>query len=496
MDILNVSRIRTCLVSGDAQQTDRDQSDLHSSLILECRALSQITQQISAGNLENIAELTKQSTTSYQALCTTATNANRIADSNVAANSIRSKARSCGSSLADMINSSLKFQEDQDDVSKLDLFGKCRQVTDAVQSILGILSVSSASAQAAHKLTNQIQSIISDLETDILFAQSGTLLLDGSEAIPFEVVMGDIASHSRTLTEDIRSFVRAVETGDNMKLKDACASSGNSISALVDACKLTAKFVAKEGTETQLALLNVAKSVVESLSALIASTRAISGQFNPNQVEELKSSSTGTVLNITKLIKTVQIIREDQSKGPLELQQTVQLITEKTKVFHSSCFIHKSSKLNKNFSKLKKKVFIINLICKILKELDSSSIAVVEGCPEPEELIAATRPLTYAASKAVSVGKSGNTSEILQVCRNVVTEFTLFFTGCKIYFKSLKIIFIILRRYKTITRGHHPADRNCRHLCFCNRERTAPRKSTDANQADCFRLFMYLIQFA
>ena len=52
-----------------------------------------------------------------------------------------------------------------------------------------------------------------------------------------------------------------------------------------------------------------------------------------------------------------------------------------------------------------------------IKSLVPSAITVVEGCPEPEELIAATRPLTYAASKAVTVGKSGNTSEILQVCR-------------------------------------------------------------------------------
>jgi len=317
---------------GVAQSVDQGQSDLHSALFMECRTLSQITQDISGGNLDTIVDLTKRSTTSYQALCTTATNANRIADSNVAANSIKSKARSCGSSLAQMINASLTFQVDQDDGSKRDLHEKCRLVTDAIQSILGILSVSSASAQAAHKLTNQIQALISDLETDILFAQSGTLLPDGMESVAFEAIMGQIAVHSRSLTEDIRTFVRSVETGDNVRLKEACVSSGNSIAELVDAVKLTAKFVAKEGTETQLALLYASKDVVESLSALIISTRAISGQFNPNQVDELKSSSTGTVLNITKLVKTVQIIREDQIKGPLELQQTVQLINEKSKV--------------------------------------------------------------------------------------------------------------------------------------------------------------------
>ena len=39
-----------------------------------------------------------------------------------------------------------------------------------------------------------------------------------------------------------------------------------------------------------------------------------------------------------------------------------------------------------------------------------------QGTPEPEELISATRPLTMAAGRAVQVGKSCNTIEVLQLC--------------------------------------------------------------------------------
>ena len=41
---------------------------------------------------------------------------------------------------------------------------------------------------------------------------------------------------------------------------------------------------------------------------------------------------------------------------------------------------------------------------------------MTSGTPEPEELIAATRPLTFAAGKAVQVGKSCNTVEVIQLC--------------------------------------------------------------------------------
>ena len=156
-------------------------------------------------------------------------------------------------------------------------------------------------------------------------------MLDGTEG-EFEEAVSSIAHHSRELTEDIRSFVKSVEAGDNMNLKEACAQSGVSIADLTDSVKLAAKFVAKEGTETQLALLNAAKSVVESLSELIHSTKAISGHFSQDKVVELKSVSTATVLNVTKLVKTVQIIREDQNKGPVELKNVVQIILAKTKV--------------------------------------------------------------------------------------------------------------------------------------------------------------------
>ena len=64
---------------------------------------------------------------------------------------------------------------------------------------------------------------------------------------------------------------------------------------------------------------------------------------------------------------------------------------------------------------------------------------VVEGCPEPEELIAATRPITAATGRAVTVGKSGNTSEILQVCREPVEILKYL---CQYFFCSLHAIFM------------------------------------------------------
>ena len=96
---------------------------------------------------------------------TVAANAHIIADSKVAANSIKSKTRTCGSSLIDFIKAAQMFQDDSDNVqTKRNLHNQCRLVSDAVQSILGILTVSSASAQAAHQLRKSYHPSISGSE--------------------------------------------------------------------------------------------------------------------------------------------------------------------------------------------------------------------------------------------------------------------------------------------------------------------------------------------
>ena len=249
-----------------------------------------------------------------------ATNAHIIADSKAAANSIKSTARGCGVNLIDLIKAAALFQDDTSDTkNKKNLHQQCRAVSDAVGKILGILTVSSASAQAAHQLTNKIQSIISDLDTDILFAQAGNYVAEevAEEGINFSTIISKVAHCSRDLTEHIRSLVKGVETGDAQSLKETLDSSGDSMASLSDVVKETARFVSKEGTDVQLALLNAVKTVAESLNELVGSTRMNSQnhQFNTKVIDQLRQSSTSTVFSITKLVKVVQIIRDDQLKA-------------------------------------------------------------------------------------------------------------------------------------------------------------------------------------
>ena len=55
-----------------------------------------------------------------------------------------------------------------------DILNQCKAIAEATQSMLKILAASSNSAIAAHKLSYTVAEIISELNTDILFAKSGT----------------------------------------------------------------------------------------------------------------------------------------------------------------------------------------------------------------------------------------------------------------------------------------------------------------------------------
>ena len=96
--------------------------------------------------------------------------------------------------------------------------------------------------------SNKLQSIISDLDTDVLFAQSGNYNNhDDEEAINFNTIMTSVAITAKNLTENIRSLVKGIEVADSPALKETLGSTGDSMASLSDAVKVTAKFVAKEG---------------------------------------------------------------------------------------------------------------------------------------------------------------------------------------------------------------------------------------------------------
>lgn len=76
-----------------ADITKLSQNQLQSDLTKECRELAQISQNISAAQASEIPELQRTSVTAFQRLCNVSMHAHKIADSEVAATSIRGKTR-------------------------------------------------------------------------------------------------------------------------------------------------------------------------------------------------------------------------------------------------------------------------------------------------------------------------------------------------------------------------------------------------------------------
>ena len=99
----------------------------------------------------------------------------------------------------------------------------------------------------------KLQSIISDLDTDVLFAQSGSYNNhDDEEAINFNTIATSVAITAKNLIENIRSLVKGIEVADSLALKETFGATGDSMASLSAAVQVTAKFVAKEGKLSKL----------------------------------------------------------------------------------------------------------------------------------------------------------------------------------------------------------------------------------------------------
>ena len=84
----------TVLISNVlADITKLSQNQLQTNLTKECRELAQISQSVSTASPAEIPELQKDSVATFQRLCNVSTHAHKIADSEVAANSIQGKTR-------------------------------------------------------------------------------------------------------------------------------------------------------------------------------------------------------------------------------------------------------------------------------------------------------------------------------------------------------------------------------------------------------------------
>ncbi|XP_015768407.1 PREDICTED: talin-2-like [Acropora digitifera] len=241
--------------------------------------------------------------------------------------------------------------------------------------------------------SSAVQGIVSDLDTTVLFAATGTLQPE-VEGDSFGDRREAILRTAKTLVEDTKNLVSAAQASQDV-LASAAQSAVGSVSSLADNVKLGAIALGSDDSDAQQMLLNAAKDVASALGALINATKNTSGKsINDPAVEELKTTGKTMVANVSSLLKTVKSVEDKALRGTRALESTVDAVKQ------------------------------------AVLEMQTSSMPVRDATPE--DLIRSTKDVTLAINKAVAAGNSCHQDDIITAAnmgRKAVTEMLII---CKI----------------------------------------------------------------
>lgn len=249
-----------------------------------------------------------------------------------------------------------------------------KQVTEQVGYVLAALQSISRGTQACINAIHQIEGIIGDLNTTIMFATSGTLNPD-NENEEFSMHREEIMRTAKNLTEDTKSLISSTAASQE-QLAISAQNLVQTFKQLVEVVKQGATSLGSVNSEAQVLLLNSVKDVASALGEMISATKSASGK-NPNDrsMNQLKEASAVLIGNVSSLLKTVKAVEDEHLRGTRALEATIESIDQELKGFDSGDVPRRKS--------------------------------------TPEQLMNATKPVTLATSKAVAAGNSLKQEDII-----------------------------------------------------------------------------------
>lgn len=156
--------------------------------------------------------------------------------------------------------------------------------------MLAAFQAGSRGTQACIMAANSVQGIISDIDTTILFANSGALNPECSDDT-FAIYKDEILKTARTLVEDTKTLVAGAASSQEA-LADAAQNAVTTITQLTAAVKQGAATLGSSNSEAQVMLLNSIKDVAIALNELIEATKTASGKnINDPAMMHLKDSA-------------------------------------------------------------------------------------------------------------------------------------------------------------------------------------------------------------
>ena len=204
---------------------------------------------------------------------------------------IKNSVQDLGAACIDLTKCSGEVQVQPDSSYALrELNDASRMVSERAGFVLAALQSGSRGTQACIDAANLVQSIISDIDTTIMFANSGTLNADNANDT-FAIHKDDILKTAKALVEDTKTLVAGAASSQDA-LAQAAQNAVSTITQLAEAVKAGAATLGSQNCEAQVMLLNSVKDVAMALSDLIESTKTAFGKnINDPAMSQLKDSA-------------------------------------------------------------------------------------------------------------------------------------------------------------------------------------------------------------
>eukprot|EP00795_Rhopilema_esculentum_P003812 gene3812-15100_t len=420
-----VARVEMYMHYDPSQDNQPKESfvECQDSMVKDLKAIARLSQDMvgrSSSKPEALGGLGQEICKQYNRLADNARKAATATTNEEIAKRLKDSVQGLGQSLTVLVQTAGNIQANPSDpFAKRELSENAKKVAEKVSFVMATLQAGSIGTQECINAASALQGMLGDLETNVMFAQAGTLNPD-DDGETFGDHRESILKTAKNLVEDTKNLVVSAQ-GSQEQLATSTQNVLSSMNKLLENVKFGAIALGSDDMEAQVMLLNAAKDVTSALNDLINSTKNASGKSpNDPSMDALKSSAKTMVTNVSSLLKTVRSVEDEAQRGLRAIESTVDAVKQAVIVLQAE--------------------------------------AEPERKATPEELIRSTKGVTLATAKAVAAGNSGKQADIVQaanVGRKACTEMLIICKAAAATAESADI------RYAAIIKGRECAQAYC-----------------------------------
>uniref|UniRef100_A0AC35TRB9 FERM domain-containing protein n=1 Tax=Rhabditophanes sp. KR3021 TaxID=114890 RepID=A0AC35TRB9_9BILA len=286
-------------------------------------------------NPAELGALTLKVSDNYQRCAEESRLAVSVIPSQSIAHKIRVAVQKLGASCILLVKEAAQTQANPlDERSPRELSKASNLMIERVQEVLAALHEGSKGTQACINAANTVSNVISDLDTTIRFANSGSLPRKAGKVGKMSDHKDNIFRIAKILIEDTKALVTGAASNQE-QLAVAAQNAVKTILALTEAVKNGACNLAGEHPEAQVMVIHSVRDVAGSLSNLIHATKCASGhQLQDPPMINLKEAAKMMATNVAGLLKTASIIENGAKREVRALESAIEAIEQQIKLFN------------------------------------------------------------------------------------------------------------------------------------------------------------------